>query len=261
MVRAPACMTPLVYTFISVVIVSLISILAATPLLVKKKVSRQVLMFLLSLSVGTLLGSVFIHFLPEIAAEGYGLSTGLFIIAGFLVFFLLEKLVHWHHSDKTEDGECAHGHAYHLAPLNLVGDGVHNFLDGLVIAGAYVISIHLGVVATIAVIFHEIPQEIADFGILLYAGLSKTKALLFNFLSAATAIVGAVVGVVLSGEVTGFHEFIIPFAAGNFLYIAAANLVPELHRHCKLWDSILHVIAILVGLGVMVLIAVLGVGH
>jgi zinc and cadmium transporter len=239
------------YALGSVVIVSVCSIIAAIPLLFKKKVPQHLLMFLLSLSVGSLLGSVFIHFLPEAVSEKYTLGIAINLIIGFLSFFLLEKFVHWHHNKKCEHGECGHGHAYHLAPINLIGDGVHNFIDGMVIAGAYAASIPVGIAATISIIFHELPQEIADFGVLLYTGMSKKRAILFNFLSATTAILGAIVGLFLASRVNSFAKFILPFAAGSFLYIAASNLVPELHRHCKLWDTILHILAICLGVGIM----------
>ena len=125
----------------------------------------------------------------------------------------------------------------------------------MVIAGSYIVSIPLGIAATISILFHEVPQEIADFGVLLYSGMSKLKAVMFNFLSAATAIVGAILGLILAGEINSFTTFIIPFAAGSFLYIAASNLVPELHRHCKFIDTLLHIVSIITGVGIMVLIA------
>ncbi|MFH1588984.1 MAG: ZIP family metal transporter [archaeon] len=251
------------YVFGSVILVSLISIIAIIPILFKKKTSKRFLVVLLSLSAGALLGGVFIHFLPEIVETGYTLTSAIYIMLGFLVFFILEKFVHWHHNKKCVNApnQEAHGHAYQLAPMNLIGDGVHNFLDGLVIAGSYLVNIPLGIAATISIIFHELPQEIADFGVLLYAGLSKKKALLFNFLSATTAIIGAIVGLVLANKIGSFTTFIIPFAAGNFIYIAAANLVPELHRHCKIKDTIMHVLAILVGIGIMAAVALLSHAH
>ena len=253
----------ILYTLISVILVSLIAIIAILPLMFKKKISNVFLLALMSLSVGALLGSVFLHFLPEAVAEGYTLGLAINILLGFLVFFILEKLIHYHHNKKCMNNphKCGHGHAYHLAPLNLIGDGVHNFLDGLVIAGSYVVSIPLGIAATLSIIFHEVPQELADFGILLYSGLSKFKALLFNFLSAATAIIGAIVGLFLAGKVHGFTSFIIPFAAGNFLYIAASNLIPELHRHCKIKDMFIHLFFIVLGIGIMILVTLLGPAH
>ncbi|MFC1669278.1 ZIP family metal transporter [Spirochaetota bacterium] len=248
------------YAIISVITISLVSVLAAVPLLIRKTVPQKTLVVLLSLSVGTLLGSVFIHFIPEAMKNGYNLKTAIFFLIGFVSFLILEKFIHWRHND-CQDDERGHSHAYHLAPINLIGDGVHNFLDGLVIAGAFIVDINLGIAASISIMIHEIPQEIADFGILLYSGLSKLRALLFNFLSAATAILGAVIGIVLSGQIEGFTQFIIPFAAGNFIYIAAANLTPELHRHCKFWDSIIHVIAIFAGIGIMIAVAIFSPGH
>jgi len=248
------------YAIVSVVIVSLLSVIVAIPLYYKKKVSQSLLVFLLSMSVGVLLATVFLDFLPEAVSHKYTLGVALYILAGFLVMFVLEKLVHCHHEKKCANGEC-HGHGYHLAPINLIGDGIHNFIDGLVIAGAYAVNISLGITATISIIFHEIPQEIADFGVLLYSGMSKKKALLFNFLSAATAILGTIVGLLLVNRLHGFTNFIIPFAAGNFLYIAASNLVPELHRHCKMKDTFLHLLAIVIGIGIIIAVVLLGPAH
>lgn len=240
-----------IYAIISVIIVSLVAILAVIPLLLKKKISNKTLLFLLSLSVGVLLSTVFFHFIPEI--HDYSFFIAIYILFGFLIMFVLEKFVHWHHQHNCENEHCGHNHAYNLAPINLIGDGIHNFLDGLVIAGAYSINITLGITATISIIFHEIPQEIADFGILLYSGLSKKRALFFNFLSATTAILGTIIGLILI-DIHGFKEFIIPFAAGNFIYIAASNLTPKLHRHCKLKDTLSHLLAIIIGIIIISLI-------
>lgn len=256
-------MNPLIYILGSVIIVSLIAVLAIIPFLLKKKISEHKLILLLSVSVGTLLGGVFIHFMPEIVEHGYNIRSAIYILAGFITFFILEKLIHWHHNKQNvnKTNKCAHSHAYHLAPLNLIGDGIHNFLDGMVIAGSYLVNLPLGIAATISIIFHELPQEIADFGVLIYSGMSKKKAVLFNFLSAITAIIGAVAGFFISNYIHEFTHFIIPFAAGNFIYIAASNLVPELHRHCKLRDTITHIIAIIAGIGIMILITFIGPEH
>ncbi|MFH2028551.1 MAG: ZIP family metal transporter [Nanoarchaeota archaeon] len=249
------------YALFSVVIVSLVSVIFAIPFLIKKKVSDKSLLFLLSVSVGVLLSTVFMDFFPEIVEHGYDLNAALYILLGFLLMFVLEKFVHWHHEKKCEDGDCGHGHAYNLAPVNLIGDGIHNFIDGLVIAGAYSVNLTLGIAATISIIFHEIPQEIADFGVLLYSGMSKKKALIFNFLSAATAIIGTIAGIILIDRVDGFTHVILPFAAGNFLYIAASNLLPQLHRHCKMKDSLVHIFAILVGVLIVLLVTMYGPSH
>jgi|TARA_B100001971_G_scaffold70895_1_gene65307 zinc and cadmium transporter len=253
-------MSAITYTILSVIAVSLVAVVAAFPLLIKKKISQKTLLVLLSLSVGTLFGSVFIHFIPEAVSHGYTLGLAFYFLLGIFVLFILEKLIHWRHSCKNQE-DVGHSHAYHLAPINLIGDAIHNLVDGMVIAGSYIVSIPLGIAATISVIFHEVPQEIADFGILLYSGMSRLKALFYNFLSAATAILGAVIGLILAGKTAGFTHFIIPFAAGNFIYIAGSNLVPELHKHCKLKDTILHIIAIICGIAVMVAVTLFGPGH
>jgi len=251
----------ILYPIISVIIVSLVSVIFAIPFLLKKKISNKILLFLLSVSVGVLLATVFMDFLPEAVSHKYTLGLALNLLFGFLVMFILEKFVHFHHKKKCEKEDYGPGHAYNLAPINLIGDGIHNIIDGLVIAGSYAVNVTLGITATISIIFHEIPQEIADFGVLLYSGMSKRKALLFNFLSATTAIIGTVVGLILVNRLHGFNEFIIPFAAGNFIYIAASNLVPQLHRQCKLSDTLIHIFAIILGIGIITLVTIYGPAH
>jgi zinc and cadmium transporter len=250
------------YAIISVIIVSIISVIVAIPLLMKKKISNKKLLSLLSISVGTLLAVVFLDILPEtIEQQGYTTKLGLNILLGFLIMFLLEKLVHHKHQKGCKGKVCGHAHGYNLAPINLIGDGIHNFIDGLVIAGSYAINITVGITATISIIFHELPQEMADMGVLLYSGMSKKKAIFFNFLSSLTAIIGTIIGIFLIGRIEGFIHFMMPFAAGNFLYIAATNLMPELHRHCEAKDTIKHLIAILIGIGIIVLVTLYGHKH
>lgn len=249
------------YAFISVMLVSFTSVVVGLPLLMKKKISNGLLIFLLSMSVGVLLSVVFIDFLPEVYEHGESLFASLYIILGFLVMFILEKLIHYHHSKKCENDNCGHSHAYNVAPINLIGDGIHNFIDGLVIVASYSVNIGVGIATTISIIFHEVPQEIADFGVLLYSGLSKKKVLLFNALSALTSVVGMGLGFFLLSYYESINTFIIPFASGNFIYIAASNLVPQLHRHCKLKDTLLHIGAIVLGVGVIVAVTLLLPGH
>ncbi|MBT3720541.1 ZIP family metal transporter [archaeon] len=250
-----------IYALISVVIVSIISVIAAIPLFYKKKVSQKLLLFLLSISVGVLLSTVFMTLLPEAMEEGYSLGIAINILFGFLVMFVLEKFVHWHHSTKHEHDDCGHGHAYNLAPVNLIGDAIHNFIDGLVIAGSFAVDVTVGITTSISIIFHELPQEIADFGVLLYSGYSKKKAMLFNFISATTAILGTVVGILLADTAFHFEKFILPFAAGTFLYISATNLLPQLHRHCKLKETFQHMLAIILGILIVLLLTIYGPAH
>lgn len=251
--------TTSIYIIISVLIVSIVSFVGALSLVLRKKNLSDILLVLVSLSAGTLLGGALLHLLPEAVEElGFSLQVSLLTLAGMLSFFVLESVLH---QRVCEIPQTRHNHHYPLVHephkhrigiLNLAGDALHNFLDGLVIAGSYLVSMPLGIATTIAVVLHEIPQEMADFGVLLYSGFSKGKALLANFLSAATAILGAVIGIVLGSDGKMFSLYVLPFAAGAFLYIAGVNLIPELHKQCGWKKSILHLSALLLGIALMV---------
>ena len=246
-------MTATLYAIVSVIIVSLVSFVGVISLSFKPKFLNKILLFLVSLSAGTLFGGAFLHLLPEtVEKKGFSLSISLAVLAGILVFFILEKFIHLHHRHLNPRKQTKKKGKSHIAPLNLVADGMHNFLDGLIIAGSYLVSIPAGIATTIAVILHEVPQEIADFGVLLYAGLSRMKALLLNFLSAAVAILGAVVGLIIGSGSEEFILSLLPFAAGGFIYIAGSNLIPELHKEYNLKDSFLHLFALVLGIGIMV---------
>ena len=251
-------MTAVIYTLISVVLVSLVSLLGVVSLLLGKNTLGKLLLILVSLSAGTLLGDAFLHLLPQaVEHKGFTLEVSLLVLAGVVVFFLVEKLIHLHHCHVPHQHETPllhEPHKYHIGLMNLLGDGLHNFIDGLIIAGSYFISIPVGIATTIAVIFHEVPQEIADFGVLLYAGYSKGKALWYNFLSAAVAILGAIVGLMLGSQGETFALWMLPFAAGGFIYIAGSNLIPELHKECDWVESLWHVLALLAGIGLMILL-------
>jgi len=247
------------YTFISVILVSLISFIGAATFFIKTRNVNDYLLFLVSLSAGTLFGDAFIHLLPEtIESQGFSMFVSLSILSGIVLFFILEKLVHMHHKDIPKAQKSMHHHAYYLGTMNLVGDGIHNFIDGLVIAGSFIVSVPVGIATTIAVIFHEIPQEIGDFGVLLYSGSSRRRALWFNFLSAVMAVLGAAVGLIIGESSKTFQEILLPFAAGGFLYIAGSNLIPELHRECGWKQSLLHFGAMLFGIGIMIVLKVVG---
>ncbi len=246
------------YALVSVIVVSLLSFVGVLTLFVKGKKLRKLLLFLVSLSAGSLFGDAFLHLLPEtVTKEGFTIEVSLLVLLGVVVFFVLEKFIHWRHRHGVKS-TLSKGSRSHLAVLNLVGDGIHNFVDGLVIAGSYLVSVPVGMATTFAVIFHEIPQEFADFGVLLYAGLSKGRALFFNFLSALTAVVGTLLGLLWGASSSSFVDLTLPFAAGGFLYIAGSNLIPELHKECRLKDSFSHLFAMLLGIGLMVLLKVFG---
>ena len=216
-------MAALTYTLISILIVSALSLIGVLYLSVNEKTLKKILFYLVSFAAGGLLGAAFLDLLPE--ANG-GVAYA-YVLAGLMFFFLIENFLHWHHvhHEKKE----AHSFAY----MNLVGDAVHNLIDGAIIAGAYLVSIPLGIVTTIAVILHEIPQEFGDFAVLVYGGFSKTRALLFNFLTALTAFIGAGLAYYFSTAVQNFNAYLIPFAAGGFIYIATVDLLPALRRETE----------------------------
>ena len=198
---------------------------------------------LVGFASGSLIGGAFIHLLPE-SLEETGQTMFYYVIVGIVFFFIMEKFLYWRH---CHEEKCpVHTFAY----LNLIGDGIHNFIDGTLIAASFILSCDLGVATTLAVIFHEIPQEIGDFGVLIYGGFTKRKALVYNFVSALTAIAGALITYYLA-YVQGIEQFLVPFAAGGFIYIAATDLMPELHKKSHAIESIIQLLAILAGIGLM----------
>lgn len=243
------------YTILSVIIVSLVSLVGIITLFFGKKKIDYLLPILISISAGTLFGGAFFHLIPEAVEKlgSFGVSISLLILSGIIIFFFLDKLIHWRHSHiesslihSTKENNPS------MAYLNILGDGFHNFLDGLIIAGSYLVSIPTGIATTIAVVIHETPQEIADFGVLMYSGLSKWKALLFNFFSATLAIAGAIVGLVLGTQSEMFITVIVPFAGGAFIYIAGSNLIPELLRKNHGLKTLLQqLFAFIIGIAIM----------
>jgi len=241
-------MKPEVYSILSVIIISLISLVGIFFVLMKKEKLNKIILFLVSLSAGSLLGGAFLHLIPEAFEKSSSiLTTSLLILSGIILFFVIEHVIHWRHCHVP----TSKSHPHSLGIMNIIGDGFHNFLDGLVIAAAYFINIPLGIVTTLAVILHEIPQEIGDFGVLIYAGYSKKKALFFNFISALTAILGAIVGILFAGSSEAFALIVIPLAAGGFLYIAGSDLIPELHKNQEKQFSIKKIIGIIFGILIM----------
>jgi len=204
-------------------LISLIAFVGIASLAAKEELLDKILLCLVALAAGALIGGAFLHLLPETVERSTNINVFLALSFGFFLFFLLEKLI-WRHCHR---GKCeVHPFAY----LNLIGDGVHNFIDGLVIAASFISNIQLGIVTSLAVAFHEIPQEIGDFGVLIYGGFEKSRALILNFCTALTVIFGGVIGYFLSSYIGESMMFILPFTAGGFIYIAASDLIPELHK-------------------------------
>ena len=238
------------YSIVSVLLVSLVSLVGLVLFGIKLKNLKRVLIYLISFSAGALLGDAFIHLFPEIIEIGFTIWSAIFILAGILMFFILEKVIHWQHCHMPISKEHVHPFAY----MNLIGDALHNFIDGLIIAGSYVISIPVGIATTLAVIFHEIPQEIGDFGVMLYAGFSKWKALGLHFMTGLVAVIGTIMGLWLTNFFKNSEMILISIAIGGFIYIAGSDLIPELHKETKISISIGQVIGFILGVAVMMLL-------
>ncbi|MBI4117941.1 MAG: ZIP family metal transporter [Parcubacteria group bacterium] len=247
------------YTLGSVAAVSAISFVGLFALSWKERFLRSIISFLVALAVGALLGDAFIHLIPQAFAEAANPSfVAILIIAGIVLFFLLETLVHWHHAHSLElSGESRNSakgvHIHPTGYMVLVADGLHNFIDGIIIAVSYLVSIEVGVATTIAVVLHEIPQEIGDFGVLLHAGFGRMRALFLNFVSATLAILGAIIALVAGESIEQFVFWVLPLAAASFIYIATADLFPELRTASKP-VFFLQLCAIILGVAAMYLL-------
>lgn len=246
------------YGFLSIIGVSLISLVGAILFFVSKDKLKKVLPYLVSLSAGALIGDAALHLLPEAFADGEsGTVVGASILGGFFIFLLLEHVLHWHHSHDGEEG--VHDHGSHIGALVSVADAVHNFIDGVIIAISFSLGIEVGFATTIAVVLHEVPQEIGDMGLMMYAGWSKAKAILFNFISACFAILGFVLVIVFEQSSVLIQvalPYLLAMAAGGFIYIAVADLIPELRRnHRQVFAK--HILVILGGIIAMALLLLL----
>ena len=236
------------WTLVAVLLVSIVSLVGILAIVGRERFLRRTLPVLVSFAVGALLGDALIHIIPELSEDG-GLTSGItFLIAGSIVaFFVLEKFIHLHHRLDTPRER----HIHPVALNNLIGDGIHNFVDGAIVAGAFVAGVPLGIATTAAVALHEIPQEVGDLGVLVHAGLTPRRALVYNLASALTAVLGAVLALVLEGAVDGLERPLLAMSAGAFIYIAGADLIPELHRATEARVSVLQLIGIAAGFGTM----------
>ncbi len=237
------------YTFLSVAVVSVVSLIGIFTIGINESFLRKVLQYVISFSAGALLGDVFLHVLPEMGQDGFAIKSGLYLLLGIVIFFLLEKYILWHH-DHGEHEESVHSTTY----LTIFGDALHNFIDGLIIAASFLVSIPLGITTTIAVVFHEIPQEIGQFAILIHGGWSKAKALWYNFVSAVTSVLGAAVVLFLAPQLKDAPMALLSFAAASFIYIAMSDIIPELHKEKNIKKSLWQVFSFVIGVMVMLLL-------
>ena len=238
----------LLYILISVFIVSLISFVGVFTMVLRKKTMERILLFLVSFAAGSLFGGAFLHLLPEAVDKG-GSGTIGFTILGILIFFVLEKFLFWQHCHKPG---C---HEHTFAYMSLVGDGIHNFIDGVVIAASFLVSNQTGMVSTVAILLHEIPQEFGDFAIMIRGGFTTTKALVLNFISALTAFLGALCAFYVLSSSLSYLPLLLAFAAGGFIYIGGSDLVPELHKETEPKRSFLVFVSLVMGVALILLFA------
>lgn len=235
-------MNTLLWSIGATVVVSFISLIGIAALMIKKRILERILLWLVGFSAGALIGGAFLHLIPEALSGSSQENVFVYVLVGFSSFFVLERFIKWRHCH-NQDGKCEiHSFTY----MNLIGDGFHNFIDGLIIVASFSINPGLGIATTLAVIAHEIPQEISDFGVLVYGGFSRARALVLNFLIALTAILGALVGFFLL-SIQDISQFLLSFTAGSFIYISASDLIPELHKEPKVKKSVISFSFFLLG--------------
>jgi len=246
--------TTYIYAFVSVFIVSFVSLVGVFSLSFKDETIKKYVNLFISLAVGALLGDAFIHLIPE-AFEKTTSTTlvSLLIIFGIFLFFVIEKFLHWHHhEDDTEQN-----HIHPVGKLILFTDGFHNFIDGIIIGVSFLVSIPIGIATALAVVLHEIPQEIGDFAVLIHSGYDKKRALWLNFLSALMAVLGLIIALIFGNVAETFSLLILPIGAGGFIYIALADLIPELQKTKELKYSIFQILTVMTGIMTMVALTLL----
>lgn len=241
-------MTTLLWIVAATLAVSALSFSGALALFFKEEMLRKIIEPLVAFSAGALLGGAFLHLLPE-AVETMGAEglLWLFVIGGFSAFFLIEQFIHWHHCHRVPSE-----HKHPVTYLVLISDGIHNFLDGLAVGAAFLAGPGIGLAATVAVAMHEIPQELGDFGIMVHGGWKKSRALLFNFFSGLTMVLGGILVWFFARDIN--MAFVLPFAAGNFIYIAASDLIPEIKHSDNVCKNGIHFLSFAFGIALMYLL-------
>lgn len=243
-------MTVILYSLGSTVAVTLLSAIGVLFFLVREKFMQRFLLPLVGFSTGALLGDVFIHMLPEMAEDTEFFAHALLIVLVGIVFsFCVEKLIHWRHCHVLPHE--GHVHCQTVGIMSMTGEIVHNFIDGVIIAASFLVSIPLGVASTLAIVFHEIPHEIGNFAVLLHSGFTRSRALQLNLLSGCAGILGTIGVLVMSQSFAAVNQYLLPFAAGNLLYIAGSDLIPELHKQTKLSQGALQLLAMVLGMLLM----------
>lgn len=234
----------LLYPILSILGLSLLSLAGLLFYCINIDKQKHLIFTMVSIGVGALLGDAFLHLLPESFEGGHNHIASIAVIVGFLGFFVLEKFLRWHHCHQIS-GEEDHYHRHHIGYMSLFADALHNFLDGLLIGFAYLVSLPIGIATTLAVLTHELPQELSDYSIMIHSGFSKTKTIILNLISSLTAFAGLFIALTVKDP--SISKFMLPFTAGTFIYIAAADLVPELHKERSRRKSVIQFICIIIG--------------
>ena len=241
-------MSTLAWIIVSGALMSALALVGSVTLVLPPKVFQRIILPLVALAAGTLLGGALFHMLPaSIEALGNGVAVYGGVALGFVSFLVLEQFLHWHHCHRATGAHRPVGY------LILLADGLHNLIGGLAVGSAFVLDIRLGIIAWLVAAAHEIPQELGDFGLLVHSGWSRKRALMFNVLSALTFLLGGLIAYGLSGAVD--VAFLVPFAAGNFIYIAAADLIPQFTAEESTLSKLLHTLSFGVGLGLLFVLA------
>ena len=244
------------YSVVSTFIVGLVSLAGMVTISLNEKLLKKVIKYSISFAVGALLGAAFLHLLPHLIEKGnYSINSGLLVIYGFLFMYIVEKMTNLYHSHSNHDLENhfhSHDRTKQIPVLISIGDGIHNFIDGLIIGGIYLVSIPAGIAVSISTFLHEIPMELADYALLIKSGMKKKKALLLNFVTAMTAVVGAITAIYLSSFVPNIHKILLSLGVGNFTYIASSVLIPELFKENDYGTSVIHLFWIIAGIAIMI---------
>lgn len=248
-------MSSLLNIIIATFVVSLFSLVGIYALSLKEKKLHRILLVLVAFSAGSILGAAYFDLLPEAIELVEESIVFIYITLGFILFFFLERFIYWYHghgheadiSAEIADRASTKGFAY----LNLIGDGIHNFVDGMVIAASFLIGFSVGLAATVAVIFHELPQEMGDYGILVYGGFKRSRALLLNFVVALTVVLGGISAVFFIETVEALSGLLIAFSAGGFIYLSASELIPELHKEKSFKKSVVQFVMFILGIALI----------
>ena len=242
----------LLWIILATVLDGLVAFIGVFSIGLKEKFFQKLILLFVAFSAGALLAGAFFHMIPEALQKISAQNVAFFIMIGFLIFFVIERGLHWHHCH-TQDCDVHKISTNPVSYLVLFGDGIHNFVDGIIISAGFIASVPLGIMTTIVIIAHEIHQELGNFAILVHGGFKKAKALLYNFFSQLTSVIGGVIGFFFVSRLEGAIPFILSFAAGGFIYIAASDLVPQLHKEPDIKKALASFVFFVLGIGAMVL--------